>query len=270
MSLPTDLPLLISSDVHGCWNTFVRLLNAAPKPFQLILLGDLIDRGQSSRKVVEFAMANAIPTVMGNHCSLCLAFYQRNARCANMYAPGVWLDNGGNKTILNWPVLDKRNLSTPAAHQRYNRDQYLGGRVPDDVLDWMEQLPAYLYPSVLLDSNAKRLLCSHTGYALHADQGDWFTALWGRYRHGDGPFRRDDEGNEMDDGAFRVFGHSPEKSAVITDQYAIIDTGCAYGSRGYGNLTGMMWPSKALIVQPYDETPVKATFTVQSGGVITP
>lgn len=264
MSLPTDLQICCLSDLHGCFNTMVRLLNAAPKPFQLILLGDLIDRGPSSRKVVEFAMANAIPTVMGNHESLALAFYQRNARCANMYDHGVWLDNGGKNTIPNWPTLDKRNRSTPAAYQRYNRDQYLGGRVPDEVLDWMEGLPAYLYPSTQMDANGRRLLASHTGYGLEADNGHWFTALWGRHGLDAPPF--------PDDGLFRCYGHTPRKAAEITDQYAMIDTGCAYTSkRGErGHLTGMMWPSKALIVQPYDETPVKAAFTVSSGGVITP
>jgi hypothetical protein len=271
MSLPTDAEVLVVTDIHGCIGSLTRLLNAAPKGVQLVFGGDLIDRGPNSRAVVEMAMGYNIPTVAANHDDLCLAFYRRKAHCANMYDPGVWLHNGGKETLPNWPVNPERHCSTPAEAQQHNRDQYLGGRVPDDVLDWMESLPAYLYPSTRVDANGRRLLVSHTGYGLNADFGDWFSALWGRHPHGDGPFVRDEKGNEVDDGLWRTVGHSPVREAVITDTFGYIDSGCAYTSnRGEkGHLTGFLWPSKRLIIQPNDESPVKPTFTIQSGGVIT-
>ena len=225
-----------------------------------MFLGDEIDRGPNSRGVVEMAMNHAIPTVMGNHTSLCLAFYHRNARCAEMYKPGIWLENGGRECLRNWPVIDHR-CSTPAEAQRANRDKYLGGRVPDHVLNWMEQLPAYLYPSTQPDANGLQLFCSHTGFGLSADRGDWFEALWCRHPYGEGIF--------PDDGLWRPVGHTPVREVKIEEKFGYLDTGAAYGKRGYGNLSAMVWPSKRIIVQPYDETPVRPAFTIEMGGLLT-
>lgn len=255
--MSAHLSIALVSDCHGCYHTLTRLLNAIPKPFKLILLGDLIDRGPHSRQVVEFAMQNGIPTVLGNHESLCLAFYNHDGRCNDMYDRGVWLDNGGDKAVRGWPTIDKRTLTGPQIAQA----EHIGGRVPDAVLDWMEALPAYILgPADQLDANGRRGLFSHTGYGLDADKGDWFRALWGRHPHGDGDF--------PDDGYWRTVGHSSVKVPQITDTYGYIDTGAAYGQRGFGVMTALMWPSKEVFTQPFDETVVTPRFQV-ANGVIT-
>ena len=241
--------VLCLSDLHGAYFTMLRLLNAAPRGVRLVFGGDLIDRGPNSRAVVEFAMANAIPTVRANHDDLCLDFYRRG-KCHEFYDRDVWLSNGGHETAANWPEIDRKSI-------HWRRDQWAGGRVPDAVLDWFEGLPARLFPSDELDANGLRLEVSHTGYGYKADEGDWFSTLWGRHEEGDGEF--------PDDGAYRVYGHTPQKAAVVTDRYACIDTGAAYTSRGYGVLSGLLWPSKVVLTQQYDESPVKPTFTIKDG-----
>jgi hypothetical protein len=263
-------PLILLTDTHGCFYTMLRLLNACPKPARVILLGDLIDRGPHSRKVVEWAMRNAVPTCCGNHEDLALAFYKRRVHCANMYARDVWLDNGGDVAVRGWPTIDRRMLTGPQAAQA----EFIGGRVPDDVLEWMERLPAYIIPDAEPDANGRKLLASHTGYGLAADRGDWFRALWGRHAEGDGAFvpvprgPDEDDGDEGDDGYYRVYGHTAERQAVVTETWAMIDTGAAYGSRGLGTMTALIWPTKQLITQPYDETPCTPTFTISAGGCI--
>lgn len=254
---------IILGDIHGCFNTMVRLLNRAPKGVKVVFHGDLIDRGPHSRKVVEFAMQNGIATCCGNHEDLAMAFYRGGrAHCNSYYDRGVWLDNGGDKAVRDWPTIDKRTLSGPEIAQA----EYVGGRVPEEVLDWMEGLPAYLFPSEQVDENGRRLLVSHTGYGLNADSDHWFSALWGRRRFGDGPWARDpDTGEEKDDGHFRVYGHTQAKDALLTDREAMIDTGAAYGSRGYGILTALLWPTKTLLQQPYDETPCQPAFQIIDG-----
>jgi len=257
MSLPTSLPVVLLTDIHGCYHSMVRLLNAIPKPFQLVLLGDLIDRGPSSRKVVEFAMENAIPTVVGNHEDLCLAFYNSKAHCSSMYDKGVWLDNGGDKAVRDWKTIDKRGLEP----WQVNQAERIGGRIPDTVLSWMEGLPPHLYPTEEPDANGLRLLASHTGYGLEADDGDWFTALWGRRPLGDPDFPVD--------GNYRIFGHTQQKEPLLTDAWACIDTGAAYGKQGYGVLSAMVWPTKQLYSQVYNEQPINPAFTVELGGILT-
>jgi hypothetical protein len=92
--------------------------------------------------------------------------------------------------------------------------------------------------------------------------------LWGNYLAGDGYFASNEDGTERDDGWFRAFGHQRVKEAVITDTYAAIDTGAAYPAP-YGTLSALLWPSKVILTQPFDETPVAPTFTIQSGGILT-
>jgi diadenosine tetraphosphatase ApaH/serine/threonine PP2A family protein phosphatase len=48
-----------------------------------------------------------------------------------------------------------------------------------------------------------------------------------------------------------VFGHTPTKKAKIESEWAMIDTGAAYGRLGLGNMTAFLWPSKTTIVEPF-------------------
>lgn len=258
---------LITSDCHGAWFTLVRLLNRAPKGLKIVSGGDEIDRGPNSRKVVEFVMRHGIPSVASNHVDLCLAFYRpSHSKCGCYYDDGVWLDNGGRECLKNWPLIDKRTAKSIA---EYHRDKRLGGRVPDEVLDWMESLPPYLYPSDQPDENGCRLMVSHSGYGLSADLGTpdgWMTALWARRATDKFPFATDPEtGLEIDDGFYRVYGHTTVKKVIAQDRECCIDSGGAYSSRGFGNLSALLWPSKTVMTQPYDETPCDPTFTVVDG-----
>lgn len=111
------------------------------------------------------------------------------------------------------------------------------GEVPEDVKSWALALPYFI--------KFDNLLVSHTGHGLVGDKPHGhLSALWHR------------EPRFPSDGLFRVFGHTPEKNPVITTSYAMIDTGCAYASRGYGILTALQWPSMQIFQQDYDETPL--------------
>lgn len=225
--------MLIFSDLHGAYHTFLRLLAKCPqddvKARNIVLLGDLIDRGPNSREMVEWAMSEGVTTLMGNHEDLCLAYHDITPNCSKYYDEGIWLFNGGFDTIRS----------------------FKGGQLPDDpaewvlpdsVLKWMAQLPIHYTPP-----QHPELFLSHTGHGLSADRGDRFTALWDRER------------SFKNDGKFRVFGHTPAKTAIIKSNYAMIDTGAAYSSRGYGTLSAMVWPTKEIITQVYDETPLTTT-----------
>lgn len=198
--------LAIISDVHGCYYTLLRLLNWLPASAEVIFGGDLIDRGPNSRQVVDFAMRNMIPTVMGNHEDLMLAHYGRESVG---YEPGCWLMNGGEDTIESY-----------------------GTQVPASVLDWVEGLPMELKYGDLRVSHTAAGRC-----------GDRKRALWER----DVP--------RAAYAGFRVFGHTPGKFVVMGENFARIDTGAAYASRGFGVLTAFLWPEMRVVSQPYDETP---------------
>jgi serine/threonine protein phosphatase 1 len=65
---------LVISDIHGCYEQFIELLQLiryTPREDQLIILGDLVDRGPKSLEVVEYVMALAqeghVVVIRGNH-----------------------------------------------------------------------------------------------------------------------------------------------------------------------------------------------------------
>jgi hypothetical protein len=70
-------------------------------------------------------------------------------------------------------------------------------------------------------------------------------ALWGRHGYDAWDFAHDVKGQPVDDGLFRVYGHTRVKEAVVTDAYANIDTGAAYG----GSLSAFIWPSREIVSQ---------------------
>ncbi len=109
-----------------------------------------------------------------------------------------------------------------------------------------------------LDEQGRKCLASHTGYGLGGDTGHWMSALWGRHPS---------DGDFPEDGMYRVHGHTRVSEVVVGDKVTNIDSGAAYD--GYRVLTAFLWPSKALVQQPFDETPVEPRFTVV-GGCLTP
>lgn len=213
--------MIIISDIHGCYWTMVRLLRTIsqqyPEEGELVLLGDLIDRGPHSKQVVEFAMNHKIPVVMGNH--ELLALWALTLGDKDGKAREAWYMNGGEATMKSF-----------------------GGRIPNRVVRWMADLP--------LSMDRGKLLLSHTG---HVPADCLETSLWAR-------------GMAFpDDGRFRVFGHTPQSEPLITEKYACIDTGAAYRKQGFGKMTAMIWPSKEIVQQEYNETELVIGYAWRNG-----
>lgn len=204
-------PLIVLSDPHGSAKTLFALLARYPN-HRPVILGDMVDRGPDSKSIVEWARDNKVLVTKGNHEDLLVDHYLGTGR----YEPGLWRhNNGGNKTIKSWR-----------------------GRVPQYMVTWMAQLPLCIilpeYPDLLL---------SHTGHGLGTTEASSYAdlldtdALWGCSLI------------FPNDGYYRILGHSRVKTAMVTETFALIDTGAAYP--GYGILSAMLWPSREIVTQPY-------------------
>lgn len=224
---------LIFTDCHGSLKTLLALVEKHGKGRQLISCGDEIDRGPDSRGVIEYMMANKVPSVASNHIDLCLAYSAHTklgykAKCSKYYDRDVWLHNGGKETLESYGL-------------------HRGQPLPKDVLDWMVSLPPYIIIETP-NADGRKLLASHCGYGLDADKNNWMRALWGRYPD-DGEFMyQAGNGEFMDDGLFRAFGHTRVKRTEITPTFVNLDTGCAY--EGYGVLSALKWPECEIVTQP--------------------
>lgn len=112
---------IVIGDVHGHYGALMKLLEAiAPnEDDQLYFLGDLIDRGPDSAKVVDFVYQNEYPCLLGNHEQMLLDTIASDKVSSNLLQS--WVYSGGYTTLLSYDH-----------------------RIPPEHIQWMRSLPLYL------------------------------------------------------------------------------------------------------------------------------
>ncbi|PHS56005.1 MAG: hypothetical protein COB17_10615 [Sulfurimonas sp.] len=211
----------VIGDVHGEYDKLVALIEKLPKDANICFCGDLIDRGEKSAQVVEYILDNDWHCVLGNHELLMIKSVSGNED--NFY----WKVNGGKTTMKSY---DNFSDEVWASHIKY-----------------FKLLPYFEYYEI---EDHKPLVVSHS-YIHHVwidkdhkyCEYDGVDILW-RHMCDDKLFERD---KELESGVFNIFGHYPKKEPVITDTYAMIDTGAAYTKDGYGKLSALHYPSLEVV-----------------------
>ncbi|HPG55925.1 MAG: Serine/threonine-protein phosphatase 1 [Bacteroidetes bacterium ADurb.Bin302] len=93
-------------DIHGCFDSLIELIEnviSLKKEDKLILLGDYIDRGLDSKKVLDYIITLQsnnydIVTLHGNHESMLIDAYY------NEDVTSKWIQNGGSETLKSFEV----------------------------------------------------------------------------------------------------------------------------------------------------------------------
>jgi serine/threonine protein phosphatase 1 len=159
-------------DLHGRLDLLEAALVAIEAdskgtPYQVVTLGDYIDRGPHSKQVIDRIMDvqfHGLPLIalMGNHEHMMLA------SIAGREPPSLWLRNGGTKTLESYGAdlssgqFDARDI--PDAHVRWltnlpmryvddHRIYVHAGIIPDysldeqgsDIMLWMRYPEGYEY-----------------------------------------------------------------------------------------------------------------------------
>jgi serine/threonine protein phosphatase 1 len=104
--------LFAISDIHGCYKPFYELVTniiKLTKSDQLILLGDYVDRGESSKEVIDFILDLSkkgfnITSLTGNHEAMLLDSYSK----PEIFP--LWLMNGGAATLSSFGIQDIQNI----------------------------------------------------------------------------------------------------------------------------------------------------------------
>ena len=179
-------------DVHGDADTLELLIEKLNLDSldRIVLLGDLIDRGPKSCKVIEIARTNSqIFSVLGNHEDMMLA----NFDPVDFESPSIeqrtWMYNGGRATIESY--------INEFTDSNGNLDRYRLKKRGAQDLAWLDSLPHH----IVLDEF--RLV--HAGYAPHDQEPDMQskdTLLWIRKEFHDTIF-------PIDNKRTVIFGHSP-------------------------------------------------------------
>lgn len=220
----------IIGDIHGNFDTLQALIKMLPEGTKLsdiVLVGDLIDRGPKSREVIQWCIDNNIDTVKGNHEEMMVDWSIRKN-----IGDSLWLLNGGDR------ALD--------SYKEVHPDEYLKGDIDwstfDKHCDWADQLPYYLEFEDVKDEKGRHLVVSHSNIGNvwrwrdstnNYESGQFqATVTWGR------PHKITDVPS-----IYNVIGHTPQPDGPrIKSFYANVDTGCFYSKLEYFRLTALQFP----------------------------
>jgi len=104
--------MIVIGDVHGEYNILMNLFDKLPQTKNICFVGDLIDRGPDSKKVVDFVRENGYNCVLGNHEDILL------------FEINTWLMNGAKATL--------KSFNTEISNYREDMEEYI---------KWMHTLP---------------------------------------------------------------------------------------------------------------------------------
>lgn len=212
-------PVCLVGDLHGCAGLLGRLLARRRQHFpehRLIVLGDMIDRGEESARVLELlneeASAGAV-CLKGNHEEMFLAFLDDPVQAGRR-----WLRHGGLSTLASFGW---RGIPSDGASRIRARDAVCERMEPGTV-NWLRDLP--------LVWQSGNLVAVHAGLdpALPVEKQEASILMWGH-----GALER----RPRIDGLYVAYGHTVVRRPHLRDGTLALDTG-AYA-------TGML--SYALI-----------------------
>jgi serine/threonine protein phosphatase 1 len=205
--------IFVIGDVHGCYERLGILLKKVhPKEDDVLLfLGDYIDRGENSKKVVDKVISlesqyNTI-TLLGNHEKMLLDVLQKKLSI------DIWLFNGGGATLLSY------NIKT------YNVSPNL---FPPEHIQFFKNLALYY--------ETDKYIFVHAGLkpniALKEQSIDDLVWIRDEFIYSDCDF-----------GKIVIFGHTPLAEPLFMKNKIGIDTGAVYG----GKLTCLVLPEQQIV-----------------------
>lgn len=235
----------IIGDIHGCLEELLELLEVLgyqnkgsqwvhPDNRKLVFIGDLMDRGPSSLKVIELVyqlvtkdkIAKYIP---GNHCDKLYRYFLGN---------NVKIQHGLETTVEEYEALNKKEQVA----------------IRNKMIRLYEQAPLYLeIPEVnvvIAHAGIKESLIGRYDkkvktFVLYGD-------ITGEKLPDGRPVRRD-WAKQYTGERWIVYGHTPVLEPRFVNKTVNIDTGCVFGNK----LTAFRLPEEKIISvaskQPFNE-----------------
>lgn len=180
-----DPPICVIGDLHGMSDLLEAMLDLISRQpgaerARVVLVGDLIDRGPDSAKVLArvFHLCRANPSrficLMGNHERMLLDFLADPV--AN--APR-WLRAGGAETLHSFG-LNQRMAGTDSASRFRAMAAALHAALPEGMLDWLAALPLYW------QGDGLSVVHADADPTIALSEQDESVLLWGRGRRRSG------------------------------------------------------------------------------------
>lgn len=221
--------IYIIGDVHGHYDKLIALINKLPNKFKskICFVGDLIDRGPDSKKVVDLVKEHNYDCVLGNHEQMCIEFRGNPYNMTGGYGQSTlnpFGSNGGEMTLDSYGDL---------------------GLLQNDIETFFTKLPIFKhYP--IKNRDGKSLIVTHSCCLNYMndiedfenfDHIDIDDIIWNRDIQYINSIKESKN-------YFNIFGHTITNEPIINEKFAAIETGVAnkYG----GKLTCLAYPSMKI------------------------
>lgn len=214
----------VIGDVAGNFKELKLLLRKLPQDADIILAGDLNDRGPDTKEVIQWAIDNKILAVHSNHGDMFTGYYNRHKGIehtafkdfvSKSEEDNIFLVNGGHETLVSYGGIDN---------------------VPQEHIDWLMNLPWYIETDDCIITHGpipKYTINLNT--VIGYDKPYRSTVLWNR----ESPTRRD---------KIQIYGHN-----TYHDIYEDEDGVYAYciDNCGEDELMAIHYPSMQIYKQGY-------------------
>ena len=214
--------IIAIGDVHGCVLSLKKLIaQIKPDPGdQLLFLGDMIDRGDHSKEVIEYLIeltsVYSCHFLMGNHELMYLDYLENRSR-------NSWLFNGGRATMKSYN--SQNGLDFPDEHIAFFR-----------ACQYFMETEHYFFTHGGLDPELS--IKDNLHYYKPAE------LCWQRV-HMQQFFL---ESNNYKWEKTVVCAHTPIPEPIMLEQLIAIDTGCVYTKNPlFGKLTAVILPEREIV-----------------------
>lgn len=225
-------------DIHGCMDELLDLYgqieSIIAKEFShrtdifVVFLGDYVDRGPNSKKVVEFLIQldpDRHIILPGNHEQVLMDFLISDGDHLLRTSP-IWFRNGGLDTLASYAEGKSHPVFNP--HFHHDRATLISARalVTEDHKAFLQKLFNNRCP--YFKDDVDKLFFVHAGINPSKRLVDHSLEefLWSRH-----PSLLDGSKRWMEDGLV-IHGHTPcGDKPLVNGNRISVDTGCAYGGK---------------------------------------
>jgi protein phosphatase len=243
-------PFDLIGDVHGCYEELVELLQALgwkvdpgayeahhPGGRKSVFLGDLVDRGPDTPKVLRLVMS-----MVSSGSAICVPGNHENKLVRALRGKHVQLTHGLKESL--------EQLDAQPEGFKAEALEFLDGLISHFVLDEGRLVVAHAGMREEMQGRASGAVRAFALYGETTGETDEF-GLPVRY-----PWAQEYRGRAM-----VAYGHTPVVEPEWVNNTICLDTGCVFG----GKLTALRYPERELVSVParavYYES-VKPTFAV--------
>jgi serine/threonine protein phosphatase 1 len=223
---------IVIGDIHGCYKSFRKLLEEiinVSKDDHIYLLGDYIDRGPSSKQVLDYMLdlkekGYQLFPLRGNHEEMLVNAYLDQS--SNNFM--LWMMNGADTTFQSYGIKSYSVMGEASLNE-----------LPEEHLSFIRQMPYYY--------KLEKYIIVHAGVNFESNKPfeDFRSMVWCR-----------DCENDLSASGGRaiIHGHTPVPLDFIKSSLdqgiqkdVNLDAGCVYKEMlGMGNLAALDLTSKTL------------------------